>query len=546
MPKGAIGGAGSDVVRVVQALDERAIGLLAGKRSRIRALEAMLASSENVATVLTAVEAGGPLIRRAVLEERLLGYVQGLAAARGDAVAVAKQLKTAVEGLGRAQKNGDGAKSAARTRERTLNGGCSVREARAMRVAACKRPRAEELSTCEIGRLPPNHRFAATERVPSLAQGVAVPAAVVVEQLPKSQAWSPGRLRELLLRTDKLFPRVDTDRPLPMVQAATTALRAMEGQFAVIYRARFRKLEIAAAKADVWTRWFKHTQARIATLTASSASATLMLWIDSRGAARARALSPQQYASLIGMPLDMQHPVRRGLGVLELGQQRSVLGQGVDHDCAMGVWRWVIARLEERGLPAGLLVPFGDVFSGISTIGAALRDVVGFKRFRYDFAVELSEKAARAHARGWLNEVGWVEGDATLVSNYDALLQKGTCGALVAAGFRCAPFSAADQGRCGSAAKEQEAQCALAEDAATLSQLARLQPNAIVIETAANILNEKEHWEQMQCMVLRHSEFSWVYQVICPRTLLRKPLPRRRLFLIGVRLEPVAAVCVPR
>jgi hypothetical protein len=37
-----------------------------------------------------------------------------------------------------------------------------------------------------------------------------------------------------------------------------------------------------------------------------------------------------------------------------------------------------------------------------------------------------------------------------------------------------------------------------------------------------------------------------VYQVMCPRTLLRKPLPRRRLFLIGVRLEPVAAVCVPR
>ena len=541
MTKSLVRIAGSDAARMIQVLEQRVLCVLAGTRSRYRAMAAMLATPANVVTVVAALEAVRPLFDGAALQDRLLGYSSGLAAARGNPEAMEKQLKTAEKGLIRALSNGDGVRSTLQTRERTLAGGCSDREARSMRAAWCKRPRAEELSACDVGRLPANARFAAAPAVTPSGGGETVPEASMIAQAPASETWPLCRLKELLTRTDRFFPAVDQDRPAAMPVAANRALRATAGRFAVIYRARYRKLEKSAATTTAWWRWFAHSRQRMATLTASSASTMLMLWVDVKGKARVRAISPQQYASLSGIPLDINHPIRRGLGVLKLGQQRSVIGQGVDYDCAIGVWRWVIALLASRGLPPGLLTQYGDVFAGISIMGAALRGLVGAQRFRYRFAFEISEKAARAHARGWLDGVGEVFADATQASNFDKLDKRGMAGVLVAAGFRCAPFSTADAGRRGMAVKEAEAQCALAENAATLRSLVQLLPNAIVLETAANILNEQEHWEQLQAMVLAYPEFSWSWQVICPRMLLRKPSARRRLFLAGVRLVPIGA-----
>ena len=109
---------------------------------------------------------------------------------------------------------------------------------------------------------------------------------------------------------------------------------------------------------------------------------------------------------------------------------------------------------------------------------------------------------------------------------------------LAAAGIRCTAVSDANGEAVGSAKRQGWLERSLEENAATIAALLAAEPLRVVLETSAAVLHPSlaAWWGRMQVCVTSHEQYEWRYVVACPRALLRKEPPRRRIFILGWRL----------
>ena len=108
---------------------------------------------------------------------------------------------------------------------------------------------------------------------------------------------------------------------------------------------------------------------------------------------------------------------------------------------------------------------------------------------------------------------------------------------LAAAGIRCTAVSDANGEPIGSAKRQAWLERSLEENAATISALLAAEPLRVVLETSAAVLHPSlaDWWGRLQVCLTSHVQYMWRFVVACPRGLLKKEPPRRRIFILGWR-----------
>ena len=270
-----------------------------------------------------------------------------------------------------------------------------------------------------------------------------------------------------------------------------------------------------------------------------------------RGGVRECRASAHVLASVLGVPLARDHPIRMGLDAVSGPAGRMLVGQGMDVD--------VVAAIIRRELPelaggagcgdssdARRTIHYADLFSGISFAAAAalrLRPSAlrsgrgGPGRFRYRVACDAVADVLSAHQGGWAK---WVERVVQFAHSQEALEAMRAAAPLdiAVAGVRCAPWSQAkttpDPNDPGFAIVRERA---LEESCQAVSALVEGDPKLVILETSDWLLKgaRREYWLRLLVHLQSFSGYTWGYQVICPRRHFGKWVPRPRLYVVGRR-----------
>jgi hypothetical protein len=77
----------------------------------------------------------------------------------------------------------------------------------------------------------------------------------------------------------------------------------------------------------------------------------------------------------------------------------------------------------------------------------------------------------------------------------------------------------------------------LEENVATIAALLAAEPLRVELETSAAVLHGSlaDWWGRLQVYITSHKQYIWRFVVACPRVLLKKEPPRRRIFILGWR-----------
>ena len=261
-------------------------------------------------------------------------------------------------------------------------------------------------------------------------------------------------------------------------------------------------------------------------------------------------VSDHQYISALGFPLMPTHPARMVGGPLEVAQLRQLAGQSVDRDMTATSLRCgVFQVLEKRGLTlAGTTITYGDWFSGGSFVGATMWEVADALEmdFVYAFAIEGLRLAQDGHRYGWCGKPLGVFHEVCDVTA-EQLRPLFPPGGIIAAGGRCAPFACASAThQPGTEKKDNEKGGAIFEFTRAVEVSMELEPNAVFFETSDAIRTDKRHvveWRAMQAVCMAHrAHYDWSWQTVCPKVLLSKPMPRKRLYIIATRWVPIAII----
>ena len=243
-------------------------------------------------------------------------------------------------------------------------------------------------------------------------------------------------------------------------------------------------------------------------------------------------LNADAWASLMGAPLHSIDGVRRCMDMLSAeSAKHAAIAQGQHAGVVQAVMEHAFEGVEPTN---GTNYTFVDVYSGI---GVGLE---GIRAMDADFeivaAAEAIDSCRKAYRAGWRNRLKgrpfhvWAQSRAT-GKNFEHL--QGVDGAI--GGFRCAPWSRAQifppEGR----SREQERTLAIEELRGVVRNVCSARPQRIIWESSADVLDSPEWWEKMKAAIAEDPNYTWKWQVICPRQHLGEKMVRRRLWIVGYR-----------
>ena len=347
---------------------------------------------------------------------------------------------------------------------------------------------------------------------------------------PRTGAPLQGRadIRRLLDETGRVFPSREAPPPWNPPPQCWEAVRRTGGWAFVTY-VRVSALKAKQPSVEDWVMAFQEVE--MPTFWAATTCNVYILVADEEGDCGSVVVaSANQWATFLGVPVDYDHPVRRGLRAVTPSQGRSLLGQSVDVDAAR---RLIAAVLREVGL-SGSDVRYADLCSGMSVAGGAVWDE-GRAQLRYVLAAEGVDIALKAHEAAWSGIVERVFADA-----HGADVRQALAAAmlhLLFVSLRCNVWSpACTVHKLGSTERDAEFESALADSQALIRTACGSGATVIILETSGNVLAPvmRPWWLRLQKIVLAHKGYAWRRQRICPRKLFGKLAPRDRMFIVGV------------
>ena len=362
----------------------------------------------------------------------------------------------------------------------------------------------------------------------------------MVETCPRAasrlEVWRAIKRTEALLGQAETAEEYCAACEVWLPEEAWAALAKVRGRQGVLSRERVIALRERGAGQDAWAKELRSRTGP--TFTASGQAQLLVVWMTGEQRFMRRA-GAQVWATLLGVPLVASHPVRVGLTKVTEAQAKGLLGQAVDTRVVRALVAWLRRQpgmMKWRGL-------YADLLSGLSVFGSAVRDEVGPEAFRYGYMAELLHVVRQAHAEGWKAEAPRRFEAAHGASTAAEIGERSAewSGALVHVGMRCSPFSVANRRQSArSKARMRLKDRALEEVQQALTAACSARPSAVVLETVANVRTEhKKHWRQLLAVVAAHDEFEWGWQEVCPAATLGAVVPRKRVWIVGVRRQAV-------
>ena len=237
------------------------------------------------------------------------------------------------------------------------------------------------------------------------------------------------------------------------------------------------------------------------------------------GVVTARMMSPQEAATLLGLPSG--HRVRRGLRAVSGSEGRRLCGQSVNVHSAAAVAE---VGLKRGGIEGEFTV--GVAGAGIAMVAAGL-DKAAPGRWSYEFFVEEDEMAVKAHRAAW--------GEAECGPTWFEHVERGV-EAMPYTDFwqyspRCAAFSMDNRG------PPADVEPTLAEMQAALRYVSLRRPRVVVIEETAGLAREalREERLRVETMLRAVGPYSWVRVDECPTEHAGAMQARPRLWFVGWR-----------
>lgn len=272
------------------------------------------------------------------------------------------------------------------------------------------------------------------------------------------------------------------------------------------------------------------------TLMANKIATLLLLRADVKGRVVAEALTAQDWATLMGVELWPEHPLRRGLRAVSESAAKAIVGQAVHVDVAYRILSAVCAHTDR--LATRRQVNYASLLSGMDFMAAAMERLFG-ERFRFVLAAEANATVARALVAAWGPRLLQVTHNALSAETERALrLMEDRLDVLMIS-FRCAPWSKANTIAIHELRRLEQLERALEENQALLGMVRLARPLIVLIECVDGLEQRqlRRHWDRLQGMITSLQEWSWTRQTICPRDTLGGHVPRRRVWIVGIRRE---------
>lgn len=273
---------------------------------------------------------------------------------------------------------------------------------------------------------------------------------------------------------------------------------------------------------------------RANTLTTSRGLKMVLLLSNGPQSAQAQILDAQDWASLMGIPLQKDHPIRVGLRAVPESTARSIVGQAVHFNVAVALLDEVLDRLDcKKGATP---VVYVSLLSGIDFAAAALFHIVG-DRMQFALAAEANAAVAKTLRAAWGSRLGTLTGYA-LSAETELCLKalQGTVNIMMIS-LRCAPWSQANALPVASHARRSQVARALEENQALLRLAAGARPQALVLECVDGGVRRdlKKQWLTLHGIICHLREWEWTHQRVCPRDTLQGYIPRMRVWFVGIR-----------
>jgi hypothetical protein len=392
--------------------------------------------------------------------------------------------------------------------------------------------------------------------LPAVPRAQVNQAAIAESQVapPLSTAPSFQSFERLVFATEEMFGWSAEKRDL-WRDATLTA--AVGSRARVVDRASLRAL-FARSRPSTLAEVRGYLEAPpIGCFTVGGGNGLLILRPEEGGVREYRA-SAHVLASIMGVPLELCHPARKGIAAVSDPQGRMLLGQAVDVDVMEYIYRYWLPDLV--GARSRKALTYGDMFSGLSLGAAAAMQLRpsarkrvrvdrgaqrlgqgGPGRFRYKVAVEALSDVLVAHQAAWGDVVECVVQYAQSSEAGEAMRAAAPLD-ISAAGVRCAPWSQAKTTVDPNDPNfEQLRERTLEENCESINNMVAASPRLIVLETSEYLLKgqRKPFWRRMSAHLLSFPEYTWCYQVICPRKHFGKWVPRQRLYIMGLRTEGI-------
>lgn len=268
------------------------------------------------------------------------------------------------------------------------------------------------------------------------------------------------------------------------------------------------------------------------TLVASRLMTWLVVRLGAREQVAAEVLNAQDWATMMGVPMRQQHPVRVGLRAVSESAAKGIVGQAVHVDVARCLLCAACAHMEWRH--SNSMVSYASLMSGLDFMAAAMDQVFG-ARFRFELAAESNATVVRALQAAWGSRLLRLTHNAVGVETERALAALANRLDVLMVSFRCAPWSTANTLPILGDRRLNQLERALEEDQELLRLVTVARPKLVLIECVAGVEQRqlRAHWNRLQGMIMALSEWSWTRQVICPREALGGYIPRRRMWIVG-------------
>ena len=535
---------GSDSSRVYTYLTSNRTppdAMVSGSRPAAwRTLASLLQDPGGIAAFVQQLNGSAPLLDPPLLEQFLLHHARVLATKpNGFEYACMRQLQSTL--IRSAASSSDGAKI-----DTTRSPPPAAHPPRApIRSVPANYPPLSARVKGKVGRLPqqeagalpaaPRLSNAQLRNPECIEEGELISSTAVCSLAPQSTR----ALHLLLRRTHKVFPyglKPFSGWTLPPDGIA--AVRELGG-IAFISKQLLKDLIKARIARASWLKTLGN--ASIPTFTASTSCNLIIIFTDLSPASGDDddgdedpclfAANAHIWATLLGVPIHRQHPIRLAISSLPESAARAAIGQAVDVDVARLLMRHT---LELIGCSDEDVVRYADLMSGISVFGGAVYDLLG-PRMKYLYGAERLDIMLSGHAVGWAKRIG------TMFSSADDVSLVGEMRNLnpttVQIGLRCAPWTLnLTKHPIGSKTRNDILERALEEAVCVLNVACGANPLSILLELSpyVTIPALRPWWLRLQAIILKHAQYTWKSQNICPKATLRKLTPRNRKFVRGL------------
>lgn len=269
------------------------------------------------------------------------------------------------------------------------------------------------------------------------------------------------------------------------------------------------------------------------TLVASRLTTLVAVRIGAEGKVVAEVLTAQDWATMMGVPLQEEHPIRCGLRAVSESAAKGIVGQAVHVDVARCLVRAVCGQMDwfSKDRP----VTYASLMSGVDFTAAAMEQVFG-DRFTFVLASESNAIVAKALLAAWGSRLRHFTYNALGTDTMEVLGTVSHSLDVLMISFRCAPWSKANTLPFRGDRRRSQLERALEENQVLLRMARMARPSVILIECVAGMEQRqlRQQWGRLQGMILALAAWSWSRQVICPRETLGGYTPRRRVWMVGL------------